>query len=272
MEYGVELPLIFTCVNGEQKPCLLPFFIERTSSPQGILGINAISNIDIHVGTSYNFFRISKTFESVIPSSPISLNINNGSGKIQGISLSNGIYSFATRGNQTNHAIGCVHAHDPRLKCLQPITTLHKNFGIATPSLISDDEIQPHHLRLIGNKIVNLPDIVHRENYGTLTWVSPYVQPTRSTVEVRPNFHSEPNSSLPEILEDKLINIYNEHMTKNYIIGTDQLNSIYLNTKEIKYSRDIKSDVFSHVYFINRDAKCFSLVPNCCCPTLSCKT
>ena len=139
LEYGVELPLIFTCVNGEQKPCLLPFFIERTSSPQGILGINAISNIDIHVGTSYNFFRISKTFESVIPSSPISLNINNGSGKIQGISLSNGIYSFATRGNQTFHEPGCVHAHDPRLKCLRPLTKFHSYFGIVLPSLLSDE-------------------------------------------------------------------------------------------------------------------------------------
>ena len=140
------------------------------------------------------------------------------------------------------------------------------------PSLVSDDEIQPHHLRLIGNKIIDLPNIF-RENYGTLTWVSPYVQPARSTVEVRPNFHPEPNSSLPEILEDKLIERYNENNSnENFIIGTDQLNSIYLNTKEIKYSRDIKSDVSSHVYFINKDAKCFCLIPNCGCPTLSRKT
>ena len=130
-----------------------------------------------------------------------------------------------------------------RLKCLRPLTNFHSYFGIVLPSLISDEGIspQPQLLNIKGNQIVNLPGIVHivhRENYDTLEWVSPYVQSARSGVEFRPNLHPEPNSSLPEILEDKLIESYNVNNSNenSIIIGIDQLSSIYLNTNEIKYS------------------------------------
>ena len=131
---------------------MLPFFIEKTSSPHGIPGINAISNIDIHVGTSYNFFKISKNIESVIPSSPINLNINNKMGKIQGISISDGKYSLENRRSQTFHEPGCVHAHDPRLQCLRQLTKFHSYFGIVLPSLISDEGISPHTPPIIKHK------------------------------------------------------------------------------------------------------------------------
>ena len=130
-----------------------------------------------------------------------------------------------------------MHAHDPRLQCLRPLTNFDSYFGIILPGLISDEGIspQPQLLNIKGNQIENLPNIL-RENYGTLEWVSPYVQPARSKVEVRPNLRPKPTSSLPEHLEDKLIKSYNvNNSNENSIIGTDQLNSIYLNTNEIKY-------------------------------------
>ena len=47
LDYVIEFTLIFKLQSRAEQPVFLPFYVERTNSSTGILGITAIQKIDL---------------------------------------------------------------------------------------------------------------------------------------------------------------------------------------------------------------------------------
>ena len=286
LHYGVELPLIFTLKTGEKQPIILPFYIERTTSKQGILGISAINKIELYTGleNEENFFHISKVTEPVIPTSPIALNETPEGKLIQGICLQDGNYSLETRSYQTFHEPGCMLAHDPRIECLSEYNDFFELFDVARPTNpLNIQGGEPCLVKIVNNKILmcELPNM-YQDNFGTLEWHSEVEQgPDRKAIH-RPNGSIlHPELRQPEDINDDLIfkvtSVYNEKCTRNNIENinlTDEILEQSMKTYEFietKFENIIehKKETIANIFFVDFNFKCFCKNIACPCPLIS---
>ena len=289
LNYGVELPLIFTLKTGEKQPIILPFFIEKTTSSQGILGISAIKKIELYTGleNEENFFQISTATEPVVPTSPIALNETPEGKIIQGILLQDGNYSLETRSNQTFHEPGCVLAHDPRIECLSDYNEFFEFFDVARPTYpLNTQGGEPCLVKIVNNKIImnDLPN-VYQDNFGTLEWHSEVEQgPDRRIHRPNGSLHHlelrQPEEEITVFNNDEFIfkvtSEYNEKCTKinlENINLTDEILEQSMQTYdfiESKYDdlKEHKKETIANIYYVDSNFNCFCQDITCNCPTI----
>ena len=273
LEEGVELPLKFTQENGKDVFIFLPFYVENTVNSSGILGLNSIKTIEIlSYPTPSNFFTLSKLQNPVSPSSPVLLQNFNGTGSINGINITPGIYSLELRSQQSFHKESCSRVmHDPRITCSGKYNKLHKNFNIPQPSTFHVPNVPPVLVEIKNNKCIDLP-IVSVENFGTLEFLAPLSSDvdTAPRIERPSNLDKKSTQTGTNIgyppVEDLCKHFYedNENLISQDIndVSLLQLNILSQEPKPLP----LKS---ANIFFLNNSFSCFCGTKPCLCPIIS---
>ena len=276
LDYGVVLPLLFELQSGNIQPVFLQFYIERTDSHQGILGINAIKRIELYSGSSKDkhFFQVPSHFEPFIPASPISVNLDPFDPTLD-VRIKNGLYSLETRSCQTFHDQACELSHDPRLPCLKPYSHIHRLFNIPRSAPPGHEQFGPVTVSVKNNRIIEQFGSEFVENYATLEYMSE-VQQSRSLSVYRPNKSKDGRLRQLQIRDDSInsiTDVYNDICDTEGVKNVNDTETVrsgdetQLNLEEKTFD-EVKNSKgnYANVFFVDKNFTCMcktSIKCNC---------